>query len=326
MSYIKEEFEVARNLFEKPVERWITPFRCEYCGENGMKGHRYKGETKFRHPDCFLLYSTEITKETPIDLLMEINDSEKPKFTFDKASFRKIIPAAVDKSPSQYNYFLVGDVSSDSVLIKDFKPVPFFNYPREPGTFGEWEYREASSEELNELNKLNVVGYMHAHNAKQISHSDLFYEYFYSRLLGGEGENIFRVHAQLNTFYPLLKELTLLNHKKFKGEKPLTESEGWSDVPTMQFERYLQAKEGEYSELLEEAKKQASEKIISRPKDYMRTYTTIPEVFVSDDDVNLFRELGYWMDKDNLDVNTFTNLELLKRIHGKIKKLPFEVK
>jgi len=326
MSYKKEEFDAARSLFEKPIERWITPFKCGYCGESGMKGHRYKGNTEFRHPDCFLLYSAEITKETPIDLLMEIEEAGTPKVAFDKRTFGKIVSSAVEKSPSQYNYFLVGYLSNDSVLVKDFKPVPFFSYPREPGTFGEWEYKEAVAEEIGELNKLNIVGYLHAHNAKQISHSDLFYEYFYSRLMDGDGENSFKVHAQLNNFYPVLKELTILNHKKYNGESPLTESQGWSDVPTTQFERYLQSSEGEYLELLKAAKKQASEKIISKPENYMCTYTTIPEVFVGDEDVNLFRDLGYWMDKDKLDVDVFANLELVKRIKGKIKRLPLEVK
>jgi len=326
MSYKKEDFETARSLFEKPIERWITPFNCKYCGQTGMKGHRYKGDVEFKHPDCFLLYSTEITKETPIDLLMEIEESETPKVIFDKKIFGKIVSSTVDKSPSQYNYFLIGDTSNNNVVVKAFKPVPFFNYPREPGTFGEWEYKEAVAEEIEELNNLNIVGYLHAHNARQISHSDLFYEYFYSRLMDGDGENSFKVHAQLNNFYPVLKELTILNHKKFKGESPLTESQGWSDIPTIQFERYLQAKEGEYLNLFKEAKKQASERIISKPEDYMRAYTTIPEVFAGDEDVNLFRDLGFWMDKDKLDVDVFANLELVKRIKGKIKRLPFEVK
>lgn len=326
MSYTEQEFGAARALFEKEIERWAMPFNCSYCSYPGMLGYRTQGDSAFMHPDCFQLHRSEISQKTPIDLLMDIGQKETPRVYFDKKALHQLIDSAVEKFPLQHNYFLIGDTMDGSVEIKDYIPVPYFVYPREPGTFGSWSVRDPSDGELEQLNKVNVVGYLHSHNAKLIGHSDLLYESYYSLMLDDDEKNMFNVHVQLDSFHPVLKELTLLNHEQFDGKKPLTGWKGLRWVPTSQLEKYLQDDKGDYFNLLQDAKGKALEKIKSEPQNYVGTYSTILDVVGGERDIALFEGLEQWMGTGNLSVDAFSDLELIKRIRGKIKQLPFEVR
>ncbi|NOQ37340.1 hypothetical protein GQ472_00500 [archaeon] len=284
---------------------------------------------------CILTALNDISKQTPIDMLMDIGEKETPKVYFDKVAFKKLVSSAIDKFPSQYNYFLVGEVNEDNIDITDFKPVPIFEYPRPYGTFGHWEFRKCvfdgqENEELDkgfeELEGLDIIGYLHAHSSKQISQSNLFYEYLYSKLLDNADKEQFKVHIQLNNFSPVLKELVMANHNRFDGSKPLTESKGYGDIFTDHFEAYMTGEESVLSRILKKAKTDAKRLIRKNPQNYACAYTTILDMFEQEADDILFKQLDNWLSKDTLDIDAFANLKLTKRIQGKIHRLPFEVR
>lgn len=333
MSYNEGEFAAARRLWETPVEHWLTFFKCAYCGTTGTLGNRLKGESSLMHSDCFSLYHSKRSEPTPLDLLMNIEEAGAPKVIFDKNVFNELASSAIVQSPLQYNYFLLGEIDGDSVKVRDFALVPFFTYLREPGTFGEWAFKddEFGKDYILLERKFDreddvLVGYLHSHNARTIGQSDLYYEYFYSHILPEDQKENFKAHIQLNTFYPTVRELVLANHKLFSGRKHLIECRGWMDLPTLQFEKYLQAASREHFELFQEAKKTALNNVLSKPEEYMGAYTTIPQVFAGEREDYLFEQLEGWMNKPLLEVDTFANLELIKRIQGRIKKLPFEIR
>jgi len=335
MTYTQEQFDTAKAIYGSRLIRHITPFDCPYCQNPGLLAHKHEGDKDFMHPDCFLLHLNDISKQTPIDMLMNLGEKETPKVYFDKAAFKKLVSSAIDKFPSQYNYFLIGEVNEDNIVITGFKPVPIFEYPRPYGTFGHWAFRKGvfDGQENEELDKefeglegLDIIGYLHAHSSKQISHSDLFYEYLYSYLLDDADKEQFKIHIQLNNFFPVLKELVIANHNRFDGSKPLTESNGKGDVFTDHFEIYMAGQETVYSGTLKKAKTDAKRLIRKNPQDYVCAYTTILDLFEPGADEILFEQLDDWMSKDTLDVDAFANLELTKRIQGQIHRLPFDVK
>ncbi|NOQ56216.1 MAG: hypothetical protein GQ477_05435 [Nanohaloarchaea archaeon] len=335
MVYTEKQFNDARAIFEKKLIRHITPFNCPYCNNPGYFAHKHEGDKYFMHPDCFMLNQFNILSETPIDMLMGIGDNETPEVYFKKKVFDEIVSSAIDHFPSQYNYFLVGEIDNDAVEITGFKPVPIFEYPRPYGTFGHWEFRKGMFDgqknkkldnELEELEDLNIVGYLHAHSTRQISQSDLFYEYLYSMQLDDVDKEQFKIHIRLDNFYPVLKELVMINHNEFNGLKPLTESNGYGDVFTDHFEQWIADNKAGYHWMLKKAKVDAIEKIHKTPDDYSCAYTTIPHIFKFQADSILFEQLEDWLSKDILDVDAFANLELRKRIHGQIQRLPLEVK
>lgn len=335
MTYTQEQFAKARAIYEKSLIRHITPFDCPYCQNPGLLAHKNEGDEDFMHPDCFLLHLNDISKQTPIDMLMDIGEKETPKIYFDKKTFKELVSSAIDKFPSQYNYFLVGKIDDDSIDITGFKPVPIFEYPRPHGTFGHWEFRkgvfdgqenEELDKEFEELEGLDIIGYLHAHSSRQISHSDLFYEYLYSYMLDDADKEQFKIHIQLNNFFPVLEKLVIENHNKFDGSRPLTESDGKGDVFTDHFEAYISGEESVLSGTLKKAKTDAKRLIRKNPQDYVCAYTTILGLFEPGADEILFEQLDDWMSEDILDIDAFANLKLTKRIQGQIHRLPFEVK
>ena len=335
MTYIPEQFKKARAIYEKKLIRHITPFDCPYCNHPGLYGHKHEGDKDFMHPDCFLLHLDDISEQTPIDMLMDIGEKETPSVYFDKVTFSKLVSSAIDKFPSQYNYFLVGEIDDDSIDITGFKPVPIFEYPREYGTFGRWEFRKGVfdglenkelDKEFEELEGLDIVGYLHTHSSKQISHSDLFYEYLYSYMLDDADKEQFKIHIQLNNFFPVLKKLIIANHNEFDGSRPLTESDGKGDVFTDHFEQQIADNKAEYNWMLKKTKTNAKRLIRKNPQDYTCAYSTILGLFEPGADDILFNQLDDWMSEDILDIDAFANLELTKRIQGQIHRLPFEVR
>jgi len=330
MTYTQEQFNQARAIYEKRLIRHITPFDCPYCHNPGHLAHKHEGDKDFMHPDCFLLHLNDISKQTPIDLLMDIGEKETPKVYFDKVAFKKLVSSAIDKFPSQYNYFLVGEIDDDCINVTGFKPVLIFEYPRPYGTFGHWAFRkgvfdgqenEELDKEFEELEGLDIIGYLHAHSSKQISQSDLFYEYLYSYMLDDADKEQFKIHI-----HPVLKELVIANHNRFDGSRPLTESNGKGDVFTDHFENYMAGQETVFFRMLKKAKTDAKRQIHKNPQDYVCAYTTILDLFEPGADDILFEQLDDWMSKDTLDVDAFANLELTKRIQGQIHRLSFDVK
>ncbi len=335
MTYTQQQFKQARAIYEARLIRHITPFDCPYCQNPGFLAHKHEGDKDFMHPDCFLLHLNDISKQTPIDMLMDIGHKEKPKINFDKKTFKELVSSAIDKFPSQYNYFLIGEIDDDCINVTGFKSIPIFEYPREYGTFGNWTLRksildgqkdEELDKELEEFEDLDIIGYLHAHTSKQISHSDLIYGYLYSQFLDGADKEQFKVHIQLNNFFPVLKELVIANHNKFDGSKPLTDSNGQVNIFTDHFERYMANPETVFFRMLKKAKTDAKRLIRNNPQDYVCAYTTILDLFEPGADDILFEQLDDWMSKDALDVDAFANLKLTKKIQGQIHRLPFEVK
>ena len=335
MTYTQEQFKQARTIYEKKLIRHITPFDCPYCQNPGLIAHKNEGDKDFMHPDCFLLHLDSISKQTPIDMLMNIGEKETPKVYFDKVAFKKLVSSAIDKFPSQYNYFLAGEIEDDCINVTGFKPVPIFEYPRPYGTFGHWAFRkgvfdgqenEELDKEFEELEGLDIIGYLHAHSSKQISQSDLSYEYLYSQPFGDAGKDQFKIHIQLNNFFPVLKELVIANHNRFDGSRPLTESNGQVNTFTDHFENYIAGQETVFFRILKKAKTDAKRLIRKNPQDYVCAYTTILDLFEPGADEILFEQLDDWMSKDTLDIDAFANLELTKRIQGQIHRLPFDIK
>ena len=335
MVYTQEQFNNARDIYEKRLIRHIIPFDCPYCNHSGLLAHKHEGDNNFMHPDCFLLHLNDILKKTPIDMLMDIGEKKTPKVYFDKMKFNRVVSSAIDKFPSQYNYFLVGEIDEDCIYVTDFRPVPIFEYPRPYGTFGHWEFREGMFDgqeneeldmELEELEDVNIVGYLHAHSSEQISHSDLFYDYLYSQILSDADREQVKIHIQLNTFFPVLKELVMANHTIFDGSRPLTESNGHGDVFTDHFEQQIADSKAECHQMLKKAETDAKKLICKNPQEYVSAYTTISHVYGSGADSSLFKQLNDWMSKDILDIDAFADLELTKRIQRQIHRLPFEVK
>jgi hypothetical protein len=286
---------------------------CDYCGfPTGKDFLMYKSGVS-RHRDCALIYRNEVFSGRRImSKYLQIKRADAPKVVIHGDAFRKLVGKCVDNFPFQSTKFTLGDYDNVGQVakIEDFCNIPVLKTVMPPGELSEWEIDSSASAKA-ELEKIlgdkKINGYVHCHDSLEIGRSDLFYGWFLSDALPGMFHKRIVVHLQLNFFTPAMKELVLLNHRRFNGGRYLITPEYSA---TENLARYLQPETEDDGRLMKEAKDKARRTILSNPSKHISAFSTA-----------LAEVMDYDSDKEeNLILEELTN-----RVKGKIRELPLAV-
>jgi hypothetical protein len=287
---------------------------CDYCGfPVGTDFLRLKTVGVSRHFDCSLVYRNEVFSERGImPKYLQIRKADAPKVIILGDSFRKLVRKSLEVFPLQSTQFTVGDYDDVGQLVKvdDFCNIPVLEAVMPSGQLSEWKINNSASAKA-ELEKIlrdkQINGYVHCHDGSYIGRSDLFYDWFLSDALPEMFHKRIVIHLQLDYFTPAMKELILLNHRRFNGSKYLITLEY---SVTENLTRYLQPETEDDARLIKEAKKKARRAIMSNPSKHISAFSTVlPEV------------MGYDSNKEEEIILE----ELVGRVKGKIKELPLVV-
>ena len=330
MRYSENDVRLARKTFNTPVQEGLYYTKCKLCGETVMEGSRYKDEPidDAMHHDCFYVTIPDRTpKFDLLDYLLRVGKNKKPKVIIKKSLLEKLVDKSVELFPFQHNFFSFGDSSENEITIEDFESVPFFEYRMPSGEFSRYEFdtSEKALEELKRMASRGPNGYIHVHDSRKIGLSDTIYDKFYSALLLPEAHGNFKVRMQLNTFYPTLRELTLLNHSRFKDTKSLVVDVGSTAVPTFVLEKYLSHEDAGYEKAFADAKQKAKENIISNVSRHLSAYTSLIREFGNLSRGNfqkMVEETGSILEKEGRCEEELTSLGLVNFVKGKIQELP----
>jgi len=216
---------------------------CAYCGFPAATDFvMYRSQGVGRHRDCALIYKNEVFSERRImPKYLRIERADAPKVTIPSDTFRKLVRKAVDNFLFQSTQFTLGDYDDVGQLVKIeyFCDIPMLKTVMPPGELSEWKIDEsapAKAELEKILREKKVNGYAHCHDGSYIGMSDLFYGFFLSEVLPEEFHKRIAVHLQLDSFTPAMRELVLLNHKRFNGSRYLITQEY---LATENLTRYL---------------------------------------------------------------------------------------
>ncbi len=330
MKYGEKELLESKRLFSTPHQIDLCHSTCEYCKKPVAVGYRLKGEEAFMHSDCFILdvYDkfSEIGHMTPIDVAYQIESVDAPEVIIKKRVLKRLINEAVNLFPYQHMFLSICNEDDNEIIIEDFVDNPIFTYELPEGKFSNWEldFSHKTPKNFKEnVSTKKVNGYIHTHDTKRISLSDLYYDFIYSCFMK-KGDGVF-IHAQLDIFYPALKQLVLLNHEKFDGESPIATFHGSGIRPTKNFDRYSRPLE-EDKRLIETAKKMAKKEIESNISKYFSVYSSIYDEFIClkpKEANSLFEELEL---DNSLDDEKIASSRLIRKIKGKIKEFPVNIK
>jgi hypothetical protein len=330
MKYDETNLRLARKVFNSPVQEGLYYTKCKLCGETVIEGSRYRDESvdDAMHHDCFYVTIPDRTpKFDMLDYLLKIGESKNPKIILKKPLLEKLVDKSVELFPFQHNFFFFGSCSEDEMTIEDFESVPFFDYRTSPEEFSRYEF-DTSEKALKELRRMASrypSGYVHTHDSRRIGLSDIIYDKIHSTFLPPKTRDGFRVRMQLNTFYPTLKELVLLNHKRFRDTRPLVIERGSIAVPTFVLENYLNHEQTEYEDVFTTAKQKAKESIVSNTPRYLSAYNSLIRNFgklSSNDFQRMVKDTGNVLERECQSEEELSRLELVNFVKGKIQELP----
>jgi hypothetical protein len=333
MRYSEEDVALAQRLFETPIQPGLYFSTCSFCGELAIEGSRYVNEPieAAMHHDCFVVTIPDrIPKVGPFTSLYQIQDVSVPRVVVTQQTLQRLVSKAVDLFPYQHNFFSLGRISEDEISIDDFIDVPFFRYEMPKGKFSNYEIdnSEPTLKTWLEILKQKIPnGYIHSHDGNDISISDLVYDNIYSKFIPQEFHRSFRIHIQLDTFYPTFKHLVLLHRHELKRGKSLVVSYYSRHLPTKYLYKYIKPRTEKDRKTMETARQLAKETIVNNPERYLGAYTTIVDSFVTlkNDEINeMLEELGATLSKIIVYKNV-ENSRFIKFIQGKIKQLPLVI-
>jgi len=289
---------------------------CVYCGYDiplGSPFVNYKLEGVRRHLDCAAMHRNEAFYEKRIlSRYLRITTAERPKVLIASEVFRKLVKSSIENFPYQSVKFTIGYCDEEIIRIGDFCGMPLLKSVMQPGELSKWEIDKSeqakrSLEDILKEGRFN--GYIHCHDSPDIGISDLFYDWFLSDAIPEGLYGKIAVHVQFDFFNPSMRELILLNHKRFNGSKFLiTPAPDYSAEESLT--RYLQPQDQEDARLIKEVKDKVRRTILSNSKKHIAAFSTV-----------LTEVKGYDSDKDE-EVIMDGLMELVK---GKIRQLPLVI-
>lgn len=285
---------------------------CGYCRYEippGQFGYRTKGVC--RHLDCHTVYKNEVfSREKILSRFLKIRTAEEPRVVISGKTFRGLVRSSIENFPYQSTQFTLGSYDGKIVGIEGFCEIPMLKTVMPPRSLPEWRVDNSTSAKRRLKNILRgekTNGYIHCHDTTEIGMSDLFYGLFISSIVPEKLHKRIAVHIQFNFFTPTMRELIFLNHKRFGGSRYLIKPDYSA---TENLTRYLQPETKEDSQLMERAKRKASQTILSKPSKHISAFsTTLAEV----KDYESSCEEEKVLDK------------LADRVRGKIKELPLVI-
>jgi len=287
---------------------------CAYCGYDiplESPFVNYKLEGVRRHPDCAAVHRNEAFSEKRIiSRYLRITAVERPKVVIASEVFRRLVKSSIENFPYQSVKFTIGYYDEEVVRIEDFCGMPLLKSVMQPGELSIWEIDKSeqakrSLEDILMQGRFN--GYIHCHDSPEIGFSDLFYDWFLSDTIPEGFYGRIAVHVQFDFFNPPMRELILLNHKRFNGSRFLITPEYSAEGGLA---RYLQPQDQEDARLIKEAKDKARRAIVSNPQRHIAAFSTV-----------LADVKDYDSDKDEKAIMD----GLAELVKGKIRQLPLVI-
>lgn len=305
---------------------------CDYKGCGQVVGHGYRYKDLTMHPDCFLIHTSE--KNTELELYLkdfDIEKSQTPEVVVTSEVLDHLIDLAVEKFPIQNNLFTGGAYSENEIAIYGYIEVPIFKY-RMTKYFSGFKFDFTDFDALvlaNILVNTPPNGYIHIHDCRDIGSSDIQYDAIYRMACANTHRNL-KVRGQLNGFIPVLKQLVLLNHERFKGKKPIADMESSIPVRTEHFLRYFPSKTNEDSEVVRKARSLAKREMKSNIEKYFSIYSAATEAFepfgIQEISIMCEEVKKVLHSDDSYKIDKLLNTRLVNLLKGRIKQLPFVIK